>query len=121
MSDESTRFQPEHRLSNALEYASVFRKPSHRIAKGQFLLLAKENKLNIARLGLAISKQSTRKAVDRNRVKRLVREVFRKESQRVAGLDIIFLVRKGESIDKHSEVQDSINKLWLKFLDSVKR
>ena len=46
-----------------------------------------------ARLGLAISKKQVRRAVDRSRLKRLVREAFRLHQARLAGLDLVVMAR----------------------------
>jgi len=37
----------------------------------------KANDLDISRIGLAIPKKNAKRAVDRNRIKRLIREIFR--------------------------------------------
>lgn len=46
-----------------------------------------------ARLGIAVSKRNLRLAVERNRIKRLVRESFRTSGIRDLGLDIVVLPR----------------------------
>jgi ribonuclease P protein component len=46
-----------------------------------------------ARLGLAIAKRQIRKAVARNRLKRLVREAFRHDRVRLDGLDLVVMAR----------------------------
>jgi ribonuclease P protein component len=38
------------------------------------------NQLEVSRLGLAIPKKNAKRAVDRNRIKRIIRETFRKSS-----------------------------------------
>jgi len=52
-----------------------------------------------ARLGLAVAKKCAKRAVDRNRLKRLARESFRQHKQSLAGFDIVLLVLK--SLEKH--------------------
>lgn len=47
-----------------------------------------------ARLGLAISKKQARRAVDRNRLKRLVREAFRLNRAQLNGLDLVVMARQ---------------------------
>lgn len=64
-------------------------------------MLASPNRLQTARLGLVISKKNVKRAVQRNRIKRQIRERFRQFPQRegpeldLSGLDIIVLARKG--------------------------
>lgn len=48
-----------------------------------------------ARLGLAVSKKQARHAVDRNRLKRLIRESFRLYRHSLPQLDIVVMVRGG--------------------------
>jgi ribonuclease P protein component len=47
-----------------------------------------------ARLGLAISKKQARRAVDRNRLKRLSREAFRVSRDQLKGLDLVIMARR---------------------------
>ena len=59
------------------------------------MLLARENELAHARLGLVIAKKNVRRAVDRNKVKRVARESFRQHRAELGNLDIVVLARKG--------------------------
>jgi len=70
----------------------VFAKPV-KVSNSYISLLARKNGLKHARLGLAIAKRQVRKATDRNRLKRLIRESFRHNQDILSGLDIIVLVR----------------------------
>jgi ribonuclease P protein component len=45
------------------------------------------------RLGLAISRKQARRAVDRNRLKRLIREAFRHRQKDLPPVDIVVMVR----------------------------
>src|SRR5690606_12677704 len=47
------------------------------------------------RLGLVIAKKNVRRAVDRNKVKRIARESFRHHRAELDNLDIVVLARKG--------------------------
>lgn len=86
------RFDRTNRLLKPAEFKHVFAKPL-KISSTHFSLLARKNGLNHARLGLAIAKRQIRRSVDRNRIKRLLRESFRLNQDNLAGLDIIALVR----------------------------
>lgn len=59
------------------------------------LMLARHNGQCSARLGLVIAKKNVRRAVDRNKIKRIARESFRHQRADLDNLDIIILARKG--------------------------
>ena len=44
-------------------------------------------------MGLAIARKQVRRAVDRNRLKRLVREVFRHHRAGLTGVDLVVMAR----------------------------
>jgi ribonuclease P protein component len=46
-----------------------------------------------SRLGLSIAKRHTRRSVDRNRMKRLARELFRRHAAKTLGLDLVLAPR----------------------------
>ncbi|KJV36605.1 ribonuclease P [Luteibacter yeojuensis] len=51
------------------------------------------NSAGTARLGLAISKRCSKRAVDRNRIKRLAREAFRRARPELPHVDILVMAR----------------------------
>ena len=58
------------------------------------IVYAAENGLDCARLGISIGKKKVKRAVDRNRIKRLVREAFRLEKAHIpAGVDFVIVPR----------------------------
>lgn len=58
------------------------------------MLYARPNGLPHARIGIIASKRVAPRAVDRNRAKRLVREVFRAMQARLNGTDIVVQLRR---------------------------
>jgi ribonuclease P protein component len=93
------------------EYRRVF-SGNQRSVDRYFMVLASPNDLGIPRLGLAISKKYARRAVDRNRLKRLVRESFRHHACQLAGMDLVVLNRKSDLTDHNSHYFDSLARHW---------
>ncbi len=90
-----TRFGRSRRLVTKLGFKTVFDDATYKISHRNLLILARKNGLNRPRLGMVIAKKNIKFAVDRNRVKRVVRETFRLNQQVVEELDIVFLARRG--------------------------
>jgi ribonuclease P protein component len=93
MKDE--RFWQHERIKQPRDFRRAFER--RRSASDPNLVVhAVENGLPHARLGLCIGKRVIRKAVDRNRLKRLIRETFRRSKSRLpSGVDFIVSTRRG--------------------------
>jgi ribonuclease P protein component len=59
-----------------------------------FTLFARPNGLGQARIGIIVGSRVARRAVDRNRAKRLVREAFRRARYRLGSLDVVVELRR---------------------------
>ena len=81
-------------------------------------MLAISNDLGNPRLGLVISRKVARTAVARNRIKRLVRESFRHEQQRLGSLDVVVIGRPGIARQTNRVIAGSLEKLWKKLIKS---
>jgi ribonuclease P protein component len=75
-------------------------------------VLARPNDQDGPRLGLAIARKHARAAVDRNRIKRLVRESFRHHLQLLGPLDLVVLGRNGLAQRDNAELTASLQKHW---------
>lgn len=93
------------------DYNWVFAQ-AERSRDGLFTVLARWRGDTAARLGLAVSKKAARRAVDRNRIKRLVREGFRHRQMAVRGLDIVVIARQGIGSRGNCELRRSLNGHW---------
>lgn len=81
------------RLHKTDEFSSVF---NFRCSVGgtYLQLLAKPNNLGHARLGVIVSRKISKRAVDRNYIKRTLREYFRVNQLEFGNLDVVVRVRK---------------------------
>jgi ribonuclease P protein component len=110
--DYTIRFPKTHRLHKAEEFSSVIR---YRCSAGGELLqiFAKPNGLLHSRLGLIVSGKIERLAVNRNRVKRVLREVFRARQGDVAGLDVVMRLRRRASDRSSVQLADEARSLMI--------
>jgi len=69
------------------------------------------NGLDHLRLGLAVSRKVSRKAVIRNRIKRVAREFFRREQQRLCALDFVIVAYPEAARATHSELTEALSRL----------
>lgn len=76
------------------------------------LILARHNGQSNARLGLVIAKKNVRRAVDRNKIKRIARESFRHHRVRLDNLDIIVLARKGLGELDNAALHNLFTDMW---------
>ena len=83
-------FARRYRLTKTDEFSSVF--GFRKAIRGKLLMLhyqPRPDGLNDARLGVVVGKKLLKKAVDRNRIKRIVREQFRRERPSLPACDLI--------------------------------
>ena len=76
----------------------------------------RDNELGHARLGLAISKRVSKRAVERNRLKRLLRESFRRVRHRLPSVDLMVMARESAANVPGPQLLAEIDTLWAKLL-----
>lgn len=104
-------FPKSVRLLKPADYGKVFDDVQLKVPHRNFLILAAPNNLGHARVGLIFSKKNLRHAVQRNRIKRQVRETFRLQ-QDLPSLDIIVLGRQGLNTLENPDVRSALNDIW---------
>lgn len=99
------------KLLTAENYQNVFSK-AERFGNYSFTVLARKNELGHPRLGLAVSKKCAKRAVDRNRIKRLFRESFRINQHKLPSVDIIAMCKPSAIKLTNHEMHSQIEKQW---------
>ncbi|HTN34444.1 MAG TPA: ribonuclease P protein component [Marinobacter sp.] len=108
---KASGFPKSCRLLKPADYGKVFDDVQLKVPHRNFLILAAPNTLGHARVGLIFSKKNLKLAVQRNRIKRLVRETFRHQ-RNLPALDIVVLGRQGLTSLDNQAVCASLNDLW---------
>lgn len=103
----------EARLRRAGDFAAL-RNSSGRLGGRCFSVRYRVNTLGQPRLGLAISKRVSKRAVDRNRIKRLVRESFRRARLELPPIDLMVMAREQAVGLSGPELLDELQLLWKK-------
>lgn len=111
----TARFPRSARLATQADFRQVFSR-AVRSADGCLTVLATPNSINHGRLGLAIAKRAVPRAVDRNRLKRLVRESFREHQAQLVGLDIVVLARPGAGSRDNRELRATLAHHWRRLI-----
>ncbi|MFC6441679.1 ribonuclease P protein component [Bowmanella sp. JS7-9] len=75
-------------------------------------LLAKKNQLDHPRLGITLAKKRIRRAHERNRVKRIVRESFRHHLPQLGNIDIVIIGKSGLDQLSNQDLFKLLEKQW---------
>tara|TARA_B100000767_G_scaffold76431_1_gene73020 strand:- start:3038 stop:3478 length:441 start_codon:yes stop_codon:yes gene_type:complete len=129
-------FKKSHRLLSPTHYQAVFDNIDVKQGGNHFTFLSKENQHNHSRLGLIVAKKHIPLAVNRNKIKRAVRESFRLlqmkiaessvDKQRETNLDggeeqgvffdtIVLVKSNARALDKEA-LNKELKKQWLKLM-----
>jgi len=141
MKDKGVCFSRQVRLLKAAEFSRVFKKPVRSSDRYLTILaisrkpenadsniidsdlqdlqktepvLTEQAKMVTARLGLAISKKNAKRAVDRNRIKRIIRESFRLNLQTLPPIDLVVMAKPVTKNADNQQIFHSLEQHWNK-------
>lgn len=116
----SASFPKEVRMRNATQYNAVFSAPDFRVSSPSFVFLIKNNKIKLGRLGFAIGKKNVKKAVQRNLIKRKLRESFRHTQQFFSGFDVIAVAKNKAAQLEREQLARELEVQWKRLLNVCK-
>jgi ribonuclease P protein component len=113
-------------LLKPADFNRVF-KGSTASADRYFKILGRPNGLERSRLGMAVSRKVDKRAVGRNRIKRLVRESFRKarvllhspDQLQKPGIDVVVLPRTVCATISSRQLSESLDAHWSRLAQRV--
>jgi ribonuclease P protein component len=116
----SLRLPPERRMRRPAEFKRAYA-AGKRLGNEFFTVNAQANGLGCARLGMSIAARILRRAVDRNRVRRQIRESFRVHQLGLPAIDIVIGARVGVLAADNAQLRAALEKLWLKVTTACER
>lgn len=107
---KSKRLNDKKAISAVFDNANAVRHPV-------LILLGRANGLHYPRLAIIVAKKNVKKAHDRNRLKRLIRESFRchQNQQALMGHDIVVLVKSGMNSEENLNIWAILEKQWQRY------
>jgi ribonuclease P protein component len=107
------RFTRARRLVSKHDFKLVFDK-SHKISRQHLQILYRINTLPHARLGVIVAKQILPLSVDRNRIRRIIRESFRQHQADLGSVDVVVRLKPaGREVDNKT-LRNEIDGVWAK-------
>ncbi len=97
------------RIRKSSEFQDVFEK-GNKLNGDHYTLVYKENSLGFPRLGLVVGKNYGN-VIERNRIKRIVREVFRQNKPLFNSLDLLVIARRKSETLNYKQAEGEITRI----------
>ena len=97
------RFRPQDRIRKRSEYQAIYDR-GQRIPSTHFVLFVKRNGAGRPRLGITVTRR-VGGSVQRNRAKRLVREIFRRHKSELMNVDVVVNGRPGLPVAEYRSLE----------------
>jgi len=99
------------RICKAEDFALLVAK-AKAFKRGDFLIRCLNNEQGYARLGMVVSKKTAKHAVMRNRIKRTIRESFRKHHQELPSKDYVVSYRGAQKPPDFAMLREALIGFW---------
>ena len=104
-------FSRRHRFSARGSFGPALRSP-RKLRGASVVLNAVEGHGTAARLGIALTRRMVPDAVDRNRLKRIIRDEFRRHGVKNRGIDCVVALRKPFDPGLASALREELRQLF---------
>jgi len=108
-----TGLPPAVRLRRAADFAALRHAPG-RLDTRFFLIRYRASDAEFARMGLAVSRRVSKRAVDRNRIKRNARESFRLVRSRLPAYDLLLIARQQAATAAAEALRADLDAAWFR-------
>ena len=120
--DPNCHFQKDQRLLNAHQYKNVFDNVDCKQSGKYFTFLSTSSQQAKHRLGLIVAKKHIPLAVNRNKIKRAIRESFRQKlnheivNTQMTSFDVIVLAKSSVAQLDNAQLNEELRKQWLRLI-----
>lgn len=113
-------FSKSVRLLGPAQFDPVFKKTAFKLSTSCLLILVGISD-GRARLGVVVAKKHVKTAVQRNRVKRIIRESFRLRQAEFGTIDLVVLARQGLDQLDNRAIMTQLNFLFDELLNKLNK
>jgi ribonuclease P protein component len=113
-------FSRQQRLLTGKDYKQVFDN-AKRVGNPYWTVYGFAHKERKTQLGLAIAKKTVRRAHERNRLKRLSREAFRKMQAQLVGVNLVVMAGRSAQTADNDTLTEQLIKLFTLFTPRIKK
>ncbi|HEY7534675.1 MAG TPA: ribonuclease P protein component [Thermodesulfobacteriota bacterium] len=103
-------FPSNLRIRKSSEFEEVFKK-GNRLNGDHYTLVYKENSLGFPRLGLVVGKKCGN-VIERNRIKRIIREIFRLNKPLFNSLDLLVIAKRKSEALNYNDAEGEIKRIF---------
>ncbi|MEM7400592.1 MAG: ribonuclease P protein component [Pseudomonadota bacterium] len=107
-------YTQEDRLLKASQFTRVFDHAT-KSSSEFFTILSRENEVNQPRIGIVVAKRRAKRSVDRNIIKRIIRESFRLNKKSLPAYDFIVILKRPINIIKRTSLRQQMETLWKQY------
>jgi len=102
---------PSARLRNPADFLAL-RRQSKRIAARCFQTQYRLTESGEARLGMAVSRRVSKRAVVRNRIRRIMRESFRVRRADLPSCDVLLIAHTSAAAQSRGDLRADLDLIW---------
>ena len=107
-------YTQKDRLLKASQFSRVFDHAT-KTSSEFFTILSRENDVERPRLGIVVAKRRANRSVDRNILKRIIRESFRLNKHTLPAKDFIVILKRPIKIIKRANLRLQMETLWKQY------
>jgi ribonuclease P protein component len=99
------------RLRDPQDFLAL-RRTGKRFASRFFSTQFRSTPSAVARLGMAVSRRVSKRAVVRNRIRRAIRESFRLHRAQLGGCDVLLIAQPHAALQAGAALRDDLDSIW---------